>query len=418
MSAAVAPARRPFPLFIAGIALTQILGWGTTFYLPSILDEPIGRDLGLGRDVIYGGITVMLFVAAMAGPSLGAWIDRSGARQPLLIGKLLLGAGLVGIGLSVGPLSYLASWLLIGLATPLALSIGSLAAVTQSFPERGRRGLSALLLFGGLSNGLVWPLTGWLEVNLGWRAVCFIYAGLQVFLCLPLVHGLVRAPAAPKAADPDATAPTPGQLTPAQRRHGFWLLIVAAGFSGLVSWGLPLYFVAMFREAGMDTGMAIILASVTAYATFFARITDFALAGRVTGVRIAAAASLGSPIVFVMMLVTLGLMEPGGAQIAALGAAMAIYGVATGLIATSRATLPFELFGSSGYASMLGRLSFFLNLMFAASPLLFAFIYERAGQQMALWVGLAGSLCAAIAYLRLDALVGGAMPRPEASRPA
>ena len=99
MRASVAPARRPFPLFIAGIALTQILGWGTTFYLPSILDEPIGRDLG---------------------------------------------AGLVGIGLSTGPVSYLASWLLFGLATPLALSIGSLAAVTQSFPERGRRGLSAL----------------------------------------------------------------------------------------------------------------------------------------------------------------------------------------------------------------------------------------------------------------------------------
>jgi predicted MFS family arabinose efflux permease len=418
MSAAVAPARRPFPLFIAGIALTQILGWGTTFYLPSILDEPIGRDLGLGRDVIYGGITVMLFVAALAGPGLGAWIDRSGARQPLLIGKLLLGVGLVGIGLSTGPVTYLASWLLIGLATPLALSIGSLAAVTQSFPERGRRGLSALLLFGGLSNGLVWPLTGWLEVNLGWRAVCFIYAGLQVFLCLPLVHGLVRAPAASAAAEADDSAPTPGQLTAAQRRHGFWLLIVAAGFSGLVSWGLPLYFVAMFREAGMDAGMAIILASVTAYATFFARVTDFALAGRFTGVRIAAAASLGSPIVFVMMLAALGLMAPGGAQLAALGAAMAIYGVATGLIATSRATLPFEMFGSSGYASMLGRLSFFLNLMFAASPLLFAFIYERAGQQMALWVGLAGSLCAAIAYLRLDALVGGAMPRPEASGPA
>jgi hypothetical protein len=143
-----------------------------------------------------------------------------------------------------------------------------------------------------------------------------------------------------------------------------------------------------------------------------------ARSGGFTGVRIAAAASLGSPIVFVMMLAALGLMAPGGAQLAALGAAMAIYGVATGLIATSRATLPFEMFGSSGYASMLGRLSFFLNLMFAASPLLFAFIYERAGQQMALWVGLAGSLCAAIAYLRLDALVGGAMPRPEASGPA
>jgi MFS family permease len=170
-----APARsaRSFPLFILGLATTQILGWGTTLYLPSILDRQISADLGIGRNVIYGGITVMLFIAALVGPRFGRWIDEGGARHPMLIGKLLLAAGLVGIGLSTGPVGYLAAWVLIGIGTPLSLSIGSLASVTQSFPERGRRGLRALMLFGGLSNGFVWPLTGWLETEIGWRNVCF-----------------------------------------------------------------------------------------------------------------------------------------------------------------------------------------------------------------------------------------------------
>lgn len=395
---------RSFPLFIAGIAFTQITGWGMTFYLPSILDEPIGRDLGVGRDVVYGGITVMLFVAALVAPSFGAWIDKSGARNPMLVGKLLLGAGLVGIGLSTGPVSYLLAWLLLGLATPLSLSIGSLASVTQNFPDRGRRGLRALMLFGGLSNGLIWPLTGWLEAELGWRSVCFIYAAVQWLLCLPLAHALVSKTASGAAGQAGAAAATEGELTQLQRRQGFWLLIIAAGFSGLVSWGLPLYFVAMFREDGMDIGTAIILASVTAYFTFFARITDFALSGRVSGVRVVAGASLASPVVFLMMLVALGLMQPGLPQTLLIGVAMAMYGVATGLIATSRATLPFELFGSGGYASLLGKLSFFLNLMFAASPLLFALIYQNMGKQAALWIGLIGSLAAALGYWRLDRL--------------
>lgn len=404
---------RSFPLFIVGMAITQILGWGTTFYLPSILDRPIGRDLGVGRDVIYGGITVMLFISALVGPRFGRWIDEGGARHPMLIGKLLLAAGLIAIGCSTGPVSYLASWMLIGIGTPLALSIGSLASVTQSFPERGRRGLRALMLFGGLSNGVIWPITGWLESEVGWRNVCFIYAAVQLVVCLPLAHVLIRRPDRDGQASEDEPKPAAGLLSEAQRRHGFWLIVFAAGFSGLVSWGLPLYFVAMFREGGMELGMAIFMASMTAYFTFVARLTDFALAGRVSGVRIVAGASLVSPIVFVMMIFALGSMSPGPPQSVLVAAAMGLYGISTGLIATSRATLPYELFGSGGYATLLGKLSFFLSMLFAASPLLFAFIYDGLGKQIALWAGLIGSLAAAIGYWRLDRLVKqGKVPSP------
>jgi hypothetical protein len=114
-----------------------------------------------------------------------------------------------------------------------------------------------------------------------------------------------------------------------------------------------------------------------------------------------------SPVVFVLMLLALGTLPPGLAQTALLALAMGLYGMATGLIATSRATLPFELFGAGGYASMLGKLSFFLNMLFAASPLLFAMIYDGLGKQAAILGGLAGSLVAAIAYLRLERLVCG-----------
>jgi MFS family permease/preprotein translocase subunit SecG len=399
-----AHAARSFPLFVGGIAFTQILGWGTSLYLPSILDRAIGRDLGIGRETIYGGITVMLFVSALLGPRMGRWIDESGARHPMVIGKLLLSLGLVGIGLSVGPLTYLAAWFVIGLATPLALTIGPLASMAQSFPERGRRGLSALMLFGGLSNGFVWPLTGWMEAEIGWRNVCFVYAAIQILVCLPLAHALIRKPEAPDAAAPPAAKPAAGLLNQQKRRRGFWLLVLAAGFSGFVSWGLPLYFVAMFRQGGMETGMAILLASCGAYFTFAARLADFVWAGRVAGVRIVAAASLLSPPVFVILIAALGYLPQGFLQTLLMGAAMALYGVSTGLIATSRATLPLELFGASGYAAMLGRLSLFLNTLFAASPLVFAFIYDGLGKEAALWVGLIGSMAAALAYWRLDRL--------------
>lgn len=406
MSVATSANERSFPLFVAGIAVTQLLGWGTTFYLPSILDRPISRDLGVGREVVYGGISVMLLVAALIAPRCGKWIDSQGARTPMMVGKILLTIGLVGIGLSVGPLTYLASWVFIGLGMPMSLSIGALASVTQSFPERGRRGLRALMLFGGLSNGVIWPLTGWLEVEIGWRAVCFVYAGLQALLCLPLAHALVRSPAIDSAAKDGETPMVAGMLHADQRSRGFWLLVIAAGISGLVSWGLPLYFVAMFRQAGMDLALAIFLASFTAYFTFAARLTDFLFAGHVSGIRIVATAALFPPVVFGMMLWALADTTSGTAQIVMIGAAMGLYGMATGLIATSRATLPFELFGPGGYAATLGKLSRWLNLMFAASPLLFAFLYDGLGKITTLWIAMIAGIIAAIAYWRLDRLVG------------
>lgn len=411
MSATEPVRGRSFSLFIAGLAFTQIMGWGTTFYLPSILERQIGQDIGAGREVVFGGITVMLVVSALVGPRMGRFVDEKGARAAMAIGKLLLGLGLVGIGLSNGPVGYLAAWAVIGLGAPLGLSIGALAATTQSFPDRGRRGLQTLLLFGGLSNGVLWPITGWLEAEIGWRAVCFVYAGVQILLCLPLAHALIRRAPGSRTAEAEAIRAAKGRLPERLRSSGFWLLVVAGGFSGLISWGLPLYFVAMFQQGGLSAAAAIFLGSLTAYFTFVARLAEYLIGNRIAGVRVAAAAALFPPLVFALLLVALGAMPPGAAQTAAIALAMAIYGASTGLIAVSRATLPLELFGAGGYATMLGKLSFFLNLMFAASPLLFAFVYDGLGKAAALWIGLIGSLVAALGYWRLDRLVAEADSR-------
>ncbi len=407
MSAADSAAKPPFGLFIAGLSTTQIISWGTTFYLPSILERQISRDLGVGREIVFGGVTVMLIVAAVIGPRIGRYIDQNGPSLTMMLGCILLATGLAVIGVSTGPVSYLAGWALFGLAVPLSMSIAAFAAVAQAYPERGRAGITTLMLFGGLSSGIVWPLTGWLDAQVGWRITCFIYAGLQIALCLPLTFLLTRAQHAQfrlhgLPADSHAIQPL---LLERHRSAGFWLLVVGSGVSGLVSWGLPLYFVSMFIAGGLETGAAIILASVQAYFTVLARAVDLGVARRVGGMRLVSAASLLSPFCFLMLIIGIGGVPPGPLQIAVIGVGMALYGFATGMIAAGRATLPLELFGSGGYAATLGRLSLWLNLMFAASPVLFAFLYGGLGKMTTLWIAMAGAIAAALAYWRLDRLV-------------
>ena len=57
---------------LCGLALTRIIGWGSTFYSPSVLVSGLDRDLGLNAEIVFGGITILLVthepdVAAFAG---------------------------------------------------------------------------------------------------------------------------------------------------------------------------------------------------------------------------------------------------------------------------------------------------------------------------------------------------------------
>ncbi len=49
----------------AGLGITQIIGWGTTFLMPSVLGRHMERDLALPSEVIYGGIATGVVVAGL-----------------------------------------------------------------------------------------------------------------------------------------------------------------------------------------------------------------------------------------------------------------------------------------------------------------------------------------------------------------
>jgi len=55
---------------ILGLGFTQIVGWGTTYLMPSVLGRDLQRDLGLSPELVFAGITVMFAISAVC--SLGA----------------------------------------------------------------------------------------------------------------------------------------------------------------------------------------------------------------------------------------------------------------------------------------------------------------------------------------------------------
>jgi MFS family permease len=396
---------------IAALSFTQMAAWGTTFYLPSVIGGAMARDLGLSTDMVFGGVTLMMLASALLSPALGRHVDRAGARLPMSAGAAILGGGLLILAMSGGPVGYLVAFAVFGVGAALSMSNPSFAAVAQACPGEGRRPIALMMLVSGLASGIYWPITGWLEARYGWRMTALIYAAVNLFLCVPLHVWLVRRPAAALRADEDVALaegqpPMPAGLHAHMRRPAIIWILLGAGLSGLVSWGLPLHFIPMFNDVGVAMSTAILLASLQAPATMASRLMDLALSRHVPAVRLVMIASLLVPLLlFVLWL----LMRPpvAGQDVWLIAITVALYGACTGLIAMARSTLPLELFGAQGYATLLGRMSLVLNMMFAVAPLLFAWLRQLGGAPLTLWVSLILSLVAAFAFHRLDRLASG-----------
>src|SRR5512142_3117792 len=100
---------------ILALGTTQTLAWASSYYLPAILADPIGRDLGVSSNWIFAAFSASLVISALLGPWVGRQIDLVGGRQVLSISNLTLAAGLALLGATTSIPVLVIAWLLLGI---------------------------------------------------------------------------------------------------------------------------------------------------------------------------------------------------------------------------------------------------------------------------------------------------------------
>jgi len=70
------------PIIVA-LGITQTLAWASSMYLPAILADPIGRDLGVSSNWVFAAFSAALVISAVLGPRIGRQIDLVGGRSVL-----------------------------------------------------------------------------------------------------------------------------------------------------------------------------------------------------------------------------------------------------------------------------------------------------------------------------------------------
>jgi MFS family permease len=386
---------------LGGLALTRVIGWGSTYYAPSVLAGYLDRELGLSAEIVFGGITILLITGALLGPAMGRHLDLYGTRRSMCVGALICALGLATLAAAQGPVSYLASWFVIGIGHTMTLANVGNVTVAQMMGSRTRRVIGLMMLMTGLASSIFWPLAAVLCDAFGWRVAWLIFAAMQIVIVLP-IHAAIpayrgRAPVA-KVGD-SATAADHGRVPASGRRATFWLVALSFSASGLVSWGLPLNLILLLQNGGLSQGTAVAVAALTGPATLLARLIDAVAGERLPVERVALAGLALGPLACLIMA-----FAPAGLATAVTFVVM--FASAMGVISVARATLPLALFGRHGFGAMLGNLAVPQNLTFAVAPLLFATMMERLGATPTLLISAAIQFMGFIAMLALLRVLG------------
>ena len=360
-------------LTVASLGTSQTLAWASTYYLPAMLATAMARDLGVATLTVFAAFSTALVVAAAVGPFAGRTIDRYGGRTVLVATNGVFAAGLVALAMAQGPVGLFAAWVLLGVGMGAGLYEAAFATLVRLYGSQSRGAITGITLFAGFASTVGWPLSGWLEAEVGWRTTCLVWAGLHLALGAPLNASLPKAVAVvPKAAVPnDEAAPS---AVPANRTAVLLALVFA--ITWFVSTAMAAHLPRLLQAAGAGLAAAVFAAALVGPAQVVARMLELGLRRRFHPLRSAQLAVLAHPLGAAMLMVVGG---PGVVVFTLL------HGAGNGIMTIANGTLPLVLFGPNGYGLRQGMLMVPARIAQASAPFVFGVLIDRWGAG-ALWV--------------------------------
>jgi MFS family permease len=375
------------------LGATQILAWGALFYPPVLIVPLIAAERGWSLGFTMGGFSAALLAGGAVAPTVGRMIDRHGGHVVMTAGSLAGAAGLVALTLAPGKATYVAAWMLTGVAMAASLYDPAFATLGRIFGAAARRPITLLTFVGGFASTVSWPVTHLLLGPLGWRGTYLVYAALLVLVAAPL-HALALPRARADAeAQTHAAAKRYGAPLPAK---GLPFVLVMAGFAAyaFIPSGLSAHLLAIFGRAGIDPATVVLVGALFGPCQVLARLCEFAFAGHAHPLYLARFA-LGLIVCAFAILAMVGISAPAAALF------YVMFGASNGLVTIARGAVPLALFGPAGFGAVVGRLAGPWLVMQAAAPLVLALVAERASDAAALAVAALFALIALACFALL-----------------
>jgi len=373
---------------VLALGSAQTLAWGSTYYLPAILAEPMASELGISTGNVFAAFSLALIVTAVLGPLSGKRIDHHGGRDVLALSSVVFALGLAMLGLANGPLMLWLGWLVIGIGMALGLYESAFSTLAGIYGRDARGAITGITLLAGFASTVCWPISGWLNAEFGWRATCLTWAGAHLLLGLPLNRLLIPVGIQP--------APSAAEQAQTDGRSGAGLTMALLAFVFAATWftstAMAAHLPRLLQESGLSPAAAIAIAALVGPAQVGARCLEFVLLQRFHPLISARLAAIAHPIG------AAGVMLAGAPATTAF---VLLHGGGNGILTIAKGTLPLAIFGPHGYGLRQGLLMVPARFAQAFSPLVFALLINDFGTR-ALWLsaGLGVLAYAALTFLQ------------------
>ncbi|MDH0614123.1 MULTISPECIES: arsenite efflux MFS transporter ArsK [unclassified Agrobacterium] len=363
---------------VSALGLTQIIGYGTLYYSFSILAPGMAKDLGLTLAEIFGIFSASLLIGGLSAMYIGKQMDHIGAATVMTVGSALAAFTLAICAWSPSVAVFAFAIILLEISSGMVQYQAAFATLVESEPRSASRSITYLTLIGGFASTIFWPISAALAAYLSWREIYLVFAGLNLFLCMPLHYWIMRV--AKTGVNADSTIRTRetviGTLPAHARRRSMMLVSFAFAMLGFTLSAMLAHMVPMLGSIGLGAA-AVVIGSLFGPAQVLSRLINMVFGKSLLPPALAAlSAILIVAGVFILMMT--GDWLPGAVAFAI------CLGLGSGINSIAQGSLPLYLFGSDGYGAITGKMVAARLAVSAAAPFVFAAAMENVGISFAL----------------------------------
>lgn len=383
---------------VGAIGLAQIIASAAAQYLPAVIAVQAALAIDLPDIALFAGFSLALVISALVGPWAGRLVDRIGGRPVLMLSNILFAISLIILGFAQGLWSLMAAYVFMGLGLATGLFEVAFAALVRLFGKEARGTITGITLIAGFASLVGWTVSVYVQAELGWRGVCWFWAGVHLFIGLPL-HALVPGtsilshsppPSQNKQQPAHAIPITPSQPSKAQKKQALISSILLAyvfAASAFVGMGLMMHLPGLLEELGVAVALAFTIGALVGPSQTIGRLIDYVFMRHMHPLIATRWAALCHPVAAALLMLF-------AAPMAFLF--VVLHGLGNGILIIARGTLPLAIFGAGGYGKRQGWLMMPAKLAQAASPFVFGLALTEWGANI-LWMTLGLGLTVLIA---------------------
>ncbi|MDR2284254.1 MAG: hypothetical protein LBE37_13640 [Sphingobacterium sp.] len=358
-------------------AVGQILLWGGSYFLLSVLSVSIRAEAGWSYQFIYGALSLAVVVSGLILPKIGQIIQRGATGEGfLLFAGWIMATGLLLLSYSNHYVSFLFAWFIIGIGMGMGLYDTLFATIAQRYGRLTTKAIVLVTLLSSLAPSISWYVLSELLTVFDWRETCQLYAVLLILFITP-IHALAFRLAGERKSIALQLEARISVKEQAYKPKLFYILsahfILGAALSTLVA----VFLIEILSNQGLAMAAVITVTAFLGPSQSGARLLEL-FSPKTSPLRLSMLSSLLLMAAVVLLLSGIPFAIP----------AVILLGLGNGQRSILRGTLPFATFGSEQYAVWIGKLGRWPLVIQGLTPFLGGFVMQYCGVYSLLYLAL------------------------------